>query len=118
MLIERHLIRPVAAAPEPVAVPSLIDGNPIDPGAQARLTSEPVNCGKDAQEDFLGEIQRLLAIAQQVGGELDDHPLVFSHQLGAGRFLADCTPLHEGRFAAADVEPTDDTRLLHCKIPG
>ena len=112
MLIERHLIRPVTAAPEPVPVPSLIDGDPINPGAKARLASEPANRGKDAKEDFLREIERFFAIAQQVGGELDDHPLVFGHQLGAGRLVVDCTPLHERRFAAT-VEPTDDTRLLH-----
>ena len=68
---------------------------------------------KDAEEDFLGEIERLFAIAQQVGGELDDHPLVLGDELGAGRFVADGTALHERRFAAADVEPTDDARLLH-----
>ena len=88
MLIERHLIGPVAAAPEPVAVPRLIDGNPIDPGAQARLTAEPVNGAKDPKEDFLGKVERLFAIAQQVDRELDDHPLVFGHQLGAGRLVA------------------------------
>jgi hypothetical protein len=96
-----------------VTVPGLIDGDPVDPGAQAGLTPEPVNRGKYTQEHFLGEIERFFAIAQQVRGELDDHSLVFRHELGAGRFVADCTPLHERRFAAADVEPTDDARLLH-----
>ena len=41
--IERHLIGPVAAAPEPVAVAGLVDGDPIDPGAKARLSAEPVD---------------------------------------------------------------------------
>lgn len=72
-----------------------------------------MNRRKDAQEDFLGKIQRLFPIAQQVRRKLDNHPLVFGHELGAGRFVVDCTPLHKCRFAASDVEPTDDTRLFH-----
>jgi hypothetical protein len=113
MLIERHLIRPMAAAPEPVTVPGLIDGNPINPGAKTGLAPEPVNRGKDAQEDFLRQIERLLAIAEQVGGELDDHALMLRHQFGAGGFVADCAALHQRRLAAIDVQPTADTRLLH-----
>ena len=68
---------------------------------------------EDAQEDFLREVERLFAVAQQVDGELDDHALVLGDQLGAGRFVAGGTALHERRFAAADVGPTGDTRLLH-----
>ena len=117
MLIERHLIRPMAAAPEPVTVAGLIDGDPVNPGPKARLAPEPVNDGEDAHEHFLRKIQRLFAIAEQVGRQLDDHALVFSYQLGAGRFVARCTALHERRFPAADVEPTADARLLHRKIP-
>src|SRR5205823_1814412 len=37
VLIERHLIRPMAAPPEPVAVARLVDRNPVDPGAESGL---------------------------------------------------------------------------------
>ena len=107
----------VAAPPEAMPVASLIDGDPVNPGPKARLAPEPVNDGEDAHEHFLRKIQRLFAIAEQVGRQLDDHALVFSHQFRAGRFVARCTALHERRFAAADVQPTADARLLHRKIP-
>ena len=113
VLIERHLIGAVAPAPEPVAVARLVDGNPVDPGAQARLAAEPVDGAEDAQEHFLRQVERLVAIAQQVHGQLDDHPLVLGHQLGAGRFVAGGAALDERRFAAADVGPTGNPRLLH-----
>ena len=43
----------------------------------------------------------------------NDHPLVFGHQFGAGRFVVDCTSLYERRLAAIDVKPTDDAGVLH-----
>ena len=117
VLIERHLIGAMAAPPEPVAVARLVHGDAVDPGAQARLAAEPVNRAEDAEEDFLGEVERFVAIAEQVHRELDDHPLVLGDQLGAGRFVAGGAALHERRLAAADVRPTGDARLLHREIP-
>ena len=113
VLIERHLVGAMAPPPEPVAVARLVHGDAVDPGAQARLAAEAVNRAEDAEEDFLGEVERFVPVAQQVHGQLDDHPLVLGHQLGAGRFVARRAALHERRLATADVRPTDDARLLH-----
>jgi len=66
VLIERHLIRTVAAAPEAVPVARLIHRDAIDPGPQARLATEPVNGAEHPEEDFLGKIERLVAVAEQV----------------------------------------------------
>jgi hypothetical protein len=95
-----------------VTVPGLIDGDSINPGAKARLPAKPVNGGKDAKKDFLRKIERFFTIAEQVGGQLDDHPMVLGHELGAGRLVVGGTALHKRRFAAIDVEPADDTCLL------
>ena len=115
--IERDLVGPVAPAPEAVAVARLVDGNAIDPGPQARLAAEAMDGAEDAEEDFLREVERFVAVAEQVHRQLDDHPLVLGHQLGAGGLVAGGAPLHERRFATADVRPTDDARLLHRELP-
>ena len=103
VLIERHLIRAVTPPPEPVPVARLVDGDAVDPGAEARLAAESVNGAEDAEEDFLRQVQRFVAIAEQVHGQLDDHPLVLGHELGAGRFLAGGAALDERRLTAAYV---------------
>ena len=113
VLVERHLIRAVATPPEPVPVARLVDGDPVDPGTEARLAAESVNGAEDAEEHFLRQVQRFVVIAEQVHGELHDHPLVLGHELRAGRFLADGATLDERRLAAADVAPTGNARLFH-----
>ena len=68
----------------------------------------PRNCGEgaeDPEEDVLGEVERLVAVAQQVVGQLEDHALVLVDQVDAGRFVALRTPGHQGRFAILDVLP-------------
>ena len=94
VLIERHLIGTVAPPPEAVAVARLVHGNAVDPGAQARLTAESVDGAKDAEEDFLRQVERLVAVAEQVHRQLDDHALVIADELGARQLFAGCTPLH------------------------
>ena len=111
--VERHLVGAVAPAPEPVPVARLVDGDAIDPGAQRRLAAEPGDGAKDAEEDFLGEVERFVAIAEQVHGQLDDHPLVLGDQLGEGHLVAGRAALNERGFAATDLRPPDDARLLH-----
>src|SRR5262249_46124418 len=113
VLVERHLIRAMTPPPEAMAVPSLIQGDAIDPGPQARLTAEAMDGAEDAKEYFLREIERFVAVAEQVDRQLNDHPLMLSHQFRAGRFVPGCTALHKRRFAAADVRPTRNPRLLH-----
>ena len=117
VLIERHLIGAMPPPPEPVPVARLVDGDAVDPGAQARLAAEAVDGAEDAEEDFLRQVERFVAIAQQVHRQLDDHPLVLGHQLGAGGLVAGGAALHERRFAAADVGPTGNARLLHESSP-
>jgi tetratricopeptide (TPR) repeat protein len=73
---------------------------------------------EDAKEDFLGQVEGLIAVAQQVDRELHHHTLVFGHQLRAGHLVARCTPLHQRRFANADVRPIRGAGLLHKEIPG
>jgi hypothetical protein len=65
------------------------------------------------QIDFLGEVEGFVAIAQQVHRQLNDHALMFGHQLGAGVFVAGRTALHEGRFASTYLCPCDAGGLFH-----
>jgi hypothetical protein len=65
------------------------------------------------EKDLLREVERFLAIAQQVDRQLDDHPLMFGDELGTGGLFAHCTPLHQRRFADANFRPTDCAGLLH-----
>ena len=113
VLIERHLIRAVAPAPEAVAVARLVHGDPVNPGAEARLAAESVDGAEDPQEDFLRQVERLVAIAQQVHRQLNDHPLVLFHKLRARGLLVCRAALHERRLAPADVRPGDRAGLFH-----
>ena len=94
MLIERHLVGAVPPPPEAVPVAGLVHGDAVDPGAQARLAAESVDGAEDAQEDFLRQVERLVAVAEQVHRQLDDHALVIADELGARQLFAGCTPLH------------------------
>jgi hypothetical protein len=67
------------------------------------MSAEPVNRAKDSQEDFLRQVERLVAVTEQVDCQLDHHPLMLADQLGARRLVALCTPLHQGRFATAKI---------------
>ncbi len=113
VLIERHLIGAVPPAPEPVTVPRLVQRDAVDPGAEARLAAESVDGAEDPKEDVLREVERFVAVAEEVDRKLHDHPLVFGDQLGAGEFVASGTALHERRFAAADARPAGNPLLLH-----
>jgi hypothetical protein len=68
---------------------------------------------ENAEKDFLRQVQRFVAVAEQVHGQLDHHPLVFRDQIRAGHLVACCAALHKRRLTAADLGPTDDSRLLH-----
>ncbi len=113
VLIERHLVRLMAAPPGAMSIARLVDGDAVDPRPQARLASEPVNRPKDPEEDFLGKVEGLLAVAEQVQRKLDDHALVLGHQLREGRIVVGGAPLHERRFTAAYVRPAGNACLFH-----
>jgi len=68
---------------------------------------------EDPEEDLLRQVQRFVAVAEQVHGKRDDHPLVLGNELRACRLLARSAALDERGFAAADVGPTRNSRVLH-----
>ena len=93
----------MAPSPEAMAIARLVDRYPVNPRPQGRLAAEAMDGSKDPKEYFLRQVERLVAIPQQVDRQLDDHPLMFSDELGTRRFFALGTPLHEGRFATGNV---------------
>ena len=52
-----------------------------------------VNGAENAEKDFLGEVEGLVAVAQEVQGELVDHAFVAGYQFGAGGGLSRGTAL-------------------------
>src|SRR5262249_59869819 len=66
VLVQRHLIRSMTPAPESVAVPRLVHCNAVDPGAKGRLATKLMKCPENTKEYFLGEIDGLVAVAEQV----------------------------------------------------
>ena len=112
VLVERHLVGLVAPPPPALAVARLVDDDAVDPGLEGRLAAEVVDGAEDAEEDFLGEVEGLVAVAQQVQGQLEDHALVAGHQLGAGRLLARGAALDERRFAVVRPQPIRVPRRL------
>jgi hypothetical protein len=73
---------------------------------------------EDAQEDFLREVERFVAVAQQMQGQLIDHPLVLFDQLRAGELVASRAALDERRFLARNIRPADNSGLFHEEVPG
>ena len=113
VLIERHLVGLVPPPPPALAVARLVDGDPVDPGLERRLAAEIVDGAEDAEEDFLGEVEGLVAVAQQVQGELVNHPLVTGHELGAGRGVTRRAALDERRLAVSDLNPSECPGVFH-----
>ena len=87
MDVERHLVGAVAPAPESMTIAGLVDRDPVNPGAQGGLPAEAGDSAKDAKEDFLGEVERFVAVAKEVHGKLNDHPLVLGYELREGHFI-------------------------------
>ena len=102
MIVERHEIGAPAAPPPALTVPHLVDDDPVNPGAQRGLPAEARERPKDAQEDLLRHVERLVAVAQKVQGEVEDGPLMRRHQVGTRRLIACDAPLDERGFAAID----------------
>jgi hypothetical protein len=78
-----------------VSIARLVDGDSIDPGLERGLTPKAMDGTEDLQKDFLREIQGFIAIAQEVDRQLDNHALMLGDQLGEGRFITRCAPLHQ-----------------------
>jgi hypothetical protein len=113
VLIEGDLIRPPPPPPEPLPVAGLIDDDPVDPGLERRLAPEFVDGPENAEEDFLGEVERFVAVAQQVQREAVDHSLVTRHELGAGHFLTGGAALNQRSFTAGYLRPPECPCVLH-----
>ena len=96
-----------------MTVAGLVDGDAVNPGAKGRLAAEAGDGAKDAEEDFLGEVERLVAVAEQVHRQLDDHPLVLGDEFREGHLVAGRAALNKRGFAATDLRPADGPRLLH-----
>jgi len=103
MLIQRDLIGPVTPLPEPVPIARLVHGDPVNPGSQAGLTTKPMNRLEDAKKDFLREVERFLAIAEQISSQLHHRPLMLGNELRGRTFIARGATLDERRFAIADI---------------
>lgn len=113
VFVEGNLLVAVPPPPEAVAVARLVDRDPVNPGPKTRLAAEPVDGAEHAEEDFLGEVQRFVAIAEQVHRELNDHPLVLADELSAGRFVSRRAALNQRRFSTADLRPAGDACFFH-----
>jgi hypothetical protein len=113
VLVERDLVGAMSPPPPALAVPRLVDDDAIDPGAEGRLAAEAREGAEDAQEDFLREVERLVAVAQQVQRQVVDHALMGGHQLGARGLVARRTALDERGLAAVDFGPADGASVLH-----
>jgi len=117
VVLERNLVGAPATPPEPMPVAGLVDGDPLNPRPEARLAAEAMNGAENAQEHFLGHVERFVSVVEQVDGQLHDHALVLADELRAGDLVPGCTPLHERRFALTNIRPTRDPDLLHAIGP-
>ena len=83
-LLERP--RAVLPPPPPPALPvvALVHHDPVDPGLQAAAPFEPRQLAVHLEEDVLRDVPRLLGIAGQPQGQVEDHALVQGHQAGEG----------------------------------
>ena len=106
-------IGPAAAPPPALAITRLVDGDAVDPGLQRRLPAERRQRAEDAEEDFLGEIEGFVTVAEQVQGELEHHALVTRDQLGAGGFFAGGTALNQRCLAGPYLAPPKCSRVFH-----
>jgi hypothetical protein len=105
VLIERHLLGAVPAAPPALAVARLIDDDAVHPRAQAGVAAEGVDGPEDAQKDFLRQVEGFVVVVEEVQRQLVDHPLVLADELRAGVLVPSGAPLDQGGFPAADVGP-------------
>jgi hypothetical protein len=103
----------MAPTPPALTVSRLIDDDAVDPGAEGGLPSEAADGAEHTQEDFLRQVERLVAITEQVKGEAEDHPLMRRDEIRAGQIVAGRTALDERRFAAIDFRPADGASVLH-----
>ena len=102
-------------APSPPALPvaRLVDYDAIDPGAEGGLTPEARQGAEDSEEDLLGQVQRLVAVPQEVQSQRENHALMLGYELGARRLVPRCAASDKGRFAAVDFRPAEGASVFH-----
>src|ERR687891_596165 len=103
----------MAAPPPPLPVARLVDDDAVDPGAEGGLAAEARQRPEDPEEHFLGKVERLVGVAEEVQGEVVDHALVGGHQVGAGAFVARGAALDQRSLTAVDFRPADRASVLH-----
>ena len=103
VLVERHLICPLAPPPPSLPVPHLVDDDPEDPGAQRRLPAETVQGAEHPQEHLLRQIERLFAVAEQMGREAEHETVMLEHERGVREVVAGDAPFDECSFATGDL---------------
>src|SRR6185436_15128961 len=81
-LLERHGAIAPPAPPPALPVPALIDRDAVDPGLEAAAALEAAERPEHLQEHVLGQIARLLAVAQQALREIHDHAFVERDEAG------------------------------------
>jgi hypothetical protein len=113
VLVERHLLGPVPPPPPPLPVARLVHHDAVDPGPKRRLAAEGGNGAEDAQEDFLRQVERLVAVAEKVQGQAKHHALMDSDEFRACGFVALTTARDQGGFATVDIRPAKSARVLH-----
>lgn len=107
VLVERHLRRTLAPAPPPLTIAGLIDHDSENPGSERGLTAKPVERPENPHEHFLGQIERLLAIAKQMSGESENKMVVLKDQLGAGSFIARDASLNQSSLGSRQFWPAE-----------
>ena len=108
VLVERHLAGAVAPPPPALPVARLVDDDAIDPGAEGRLAPEARQGPEDPEEDLLGQVQRFVAVPQQVQGQRENHALVLGDELGARRLVPRRAALMR---AASRLSTSDQLRV-------
>ena len=81
------------------------------------MSAEALNRAEDAEEDFLGEVERFVVIAEQIHRQLNHHALVLGDEIGERLVVACGAALHERRFAAADIGPSSRAGVFHNGLP-
>ncbi len=104
-VIQAHLLRAMPPPPPALPVRRLIDGDPINPGPQRRLTAELGQHAEHAEEDLLTEVKSFLRIAKQVQSELVDHALMVGHQPRARILVSARALLYERPVCARGIRP-------------
>ena len=110
-----HRKRLAPPSPPALTIPCLVHDDAVNPGPKRRMAAERVNRPEDAQEHFLRQIQGFVVVAQEVQGQLVDHPLVFRHQLGTRLLVPRGTALDQGGLTATYFRPGDGSNRLHRK---